>query len=272
MLIYKILNLVNNKLYIGQTTLTLEKRIYAYKYDAMTFSKGKYKYKSKIIKAIAKYGLENFKFTVIDTALNQQELDEKEKFWIKKLNSTDRDSGYNIQLGGFGVGKHSEETKQLMSAIKKGKPAHNKGKPGLSGERVGTATLTQEQADKIREEYRAGQITSRQLAYKYNVSKTTILGVINNKHYKTANGKVELPQKKWFVYIIQSQKDWTLYTGITLDVEARLKTHNAGRGARYTMGRTPFVVIKVFQCESKSDALKLEYKIKQLSKEEKLKL
>lgn len=63
----------------------------------------------------------------------------------------------------------------------------------------------------------------------------------------------------------------TLYTGIAKDVQARLKAHNDGKGAKYTKGRGPFVVVKEIQCATKSEALKLEYKIKQLPREEKLK-
>lgn len=76
--------------------------------------------------------------------------------------------------------------------------------------------------------------------------------------------------KDWFVYIIESQKDFTLYTGSTVNIENRLKAHNEGKGARYTKGRTPFTLIRSFGPMSKSEALKLEYKIKQLSREEKL--
>jgi putative endonuclease len=76
---------------------------------------------------------------------------------------------------------------------------------------------------------------------------------------------------KWFVYIVRCSDD-TLYTGITNDLERRIKQHNEGKGAKYTRGRGPVALIKSFQCVSKSEALKLEYKIKQLSKEDKLKL
>ena len=76
----------------------------------------------------------------------------------------------------------------------------------------------------------------------------------------------------WYVYLIQSEKDNSIYTGITLDVETRLQAHNNNRGARYTKGRGPFILLKVFQVANKSLALKLEYKIKKLSKKEKLQL
>lgn len=271
MLIYKIESLIDGRMFIGQTTLSLEERVKTYKHDVRTFRRGKYKARSKIIRALAKYGFENFRFFPIDFASSQNELDLKEKFWISIYNSTVRGIGFNIQLGGFGVGKHSDETKKIMSDKKKGKPAHNKGKPGLSGEDVGNATLTQEQANQIREEYKTIR-SSVKLAKKYGVSKPTILNILQNKTYKVETGPVELSLRPWYVYLIRSLKDDSIYTGITLDVAARLQTHNEGRGARYTRSRKPFVLFKSFECASKSEALKLEYKIKQLPKAEKLKL
>lgn len=74
----------------------------------------------------------------------------------------------------------------------------------------------------------------------------------------------------WYVYIINCSKDDTLYTGITNNLEKRIAAHNKGTGAKYTKGRTPVTLIKYFECSNKSEALKLEYKIKQLSREEKI--
>lgn len=74
---------------------------------------------------------------------------------------------------------------------------------------------------------------------------------------------------KWYVYILECS-DKTLYTGSTNDLQARLEKHNSGKGAKYTKGRTPVKLLKFFETESKSDALKLEHKIKQLSRKEKL--
>jgi putative endonuclease len=73
----------------------------------------------------------------------------------------------------------------------------------------------------------------------------------------------------WFVYILRCSDD-TLYTGITNDLERRVKQHNEGKGAKYTRGRGPVTLVKFIECASKSEALKLEYKIKQLPREEKL--
>lgn len=75
----------------------------------------------------------------------------------------------------------------------------------------------------------------------------------------------------WYVYLLRCSDD-TIYTGITNDLEHRIKQHNEGKGAKYTRGRGPVALIKFFECSTKSEALKLEYKIKQMSREEKLKL
>jgi predicted GIY-YIG superfamily endonuclease len=75
---------------------------------------------------------------------------------------------------------------------------------------------------------------------------------------------------KWYVYILKCAND-TLYTGITNNLEKRIKQHNNNKGAKYTKGRGPVVLVRSFETLSKSEALKLEYKIKQLPREEKLK-
>jgi putative endonuclease len=63
--------------------------------------------------------------------------------------------------------------------------------------------------------------------------------------------------------------DGTLYTGIALDVAARIAAHDAGRGARYTRGRGPLVVCAVRRCASKGEALRLELALKRLRRLEK---
>ena len=73
------------------------------------------------------------------------------------------------------------------------------------------------------------------------------------------------------VYILRC-KDGTLYTGWTNDFEKRLQAHNSGKGAKYTRGRTPVEVVYTEECESYSAALKREYAIKQLTRQEKLEM
>lgn len=75
----------------------------------------------------------------------------------------------------------------------------------------------------------------------------------------------------WTVYILECA-DGTLYTGVTNDLERRLKAHEGGRGAKYTRGRGPLHLVYREGCENKSEALKKELAIKGLSKTEKLSL
>jgi putative endonuclease len=75
----------------------------------------------------------------------------------------------------------------------------------------------------------------------------------------------------WYVYIVECT-DGTLYTGITTDVNKRIETHNKGKGAKYTKTRLPVVLRATFDGFDKSTAAKEEYRIKQLTRKEKLDL
>lgn len=77
--------------------------------------------------------------------------------------------------------------------------------------------------------------------------------------------------KPWILYILEC-KDGTLYTGITDDIERRLCTHSAGKGAKYTKGRGPFILRYAEECENHSTALRREIAVKKLRKEEKIAL
>lgn len=74
-----------------------------------------------------------------------------------------------------------------------------------------------------------------------------------------------------YVYIIRC-KDNTLYTGWTNDLEKRFKAHCNGKGAKYTRGRGPLELVYYETFEEKIDAMKREYALKKLPKEEKEKL
>ena len=75
----------------------------------------------------------------------------------------------------------------------------------------------------------------------------------------------------WYLYILKC-KDGTFYTGITNDVEKRLEMHRSGKGAKYTRGRGPLELVYTEECENHSQALKREYEVKKLPKEQKLQL
>jgi predicted GIY-YIG superfamily endonuclease len=72
----------------------------------------------------------------------------------------------------------------------------------------------------------------------------------------------------WYVYILQCADD-TLYTGVATDVGARLATHNAGKGAKYTRGRLPVTLLYQERAADRGAALKREHAIKQLRAEAK---
>lgn len=123
MIIYKAVCSVNGKIYVGQTVCSLEKRISEHKNDKRTMNR-------IFPRAIHKYGIGSFVFSVIDSANTIKELDDKEIFWIEKLGSR-YPNGYNLAGGGEGLFgfKHSESTKSKMSAAAKGKKNHNFGVP-----------------------------------------------------------------------------------------------------------------------------------------------
>lgn len=161
MLIYKITNKINGKIYVGYSSQTLEKRIKKYHQHI----KQSNHQNRPIIRALKKYGFESFSWSIIDNAADKQEMCDKEIFWIAFLESTVPSIGYNISTGGEGgnVGRNftkehcdkigeahkgmrhtkeslkkisnaaknrivSEETKKKMSESHKGKNTWSKGK------------------------------------------------------------------------------------------------------------------------------------------------
>ncbi len=74
-----------------------------------------------------------------------------------------------------------------------------------------------------------------------------------------------------YVYILKCS-DNTLYTGYTVDIDKRIISHNKGIGAKYTRGRLPVKLVYKEKYNSKSEALKREYSIKQMTRAKKLKM
>lgn len=75
----------------------------------------------------------------------------------------------------------------------------------------------------------------------------------------------------YFVYILKCSDD-SLYTGITNDLEARIKTHSQGKGSKYVRSRLPFNVIYQESLADHSSALIREHEIKNMTRAQKLKL
>jgi len=111
MIIYKATNKITNKIYVGQTTHTLDKRIKNH------IKESKIDSNRPFMLSINKYGVDNFIFETIDSANNLDELNDKEIYWIDFYNSVSP-NGYNITGGG--QGKKMKTTKELSKLISEG--------------------------------------------------------------------------------------------------------------------------------------------------------
>lgn len=78
-----------------------------------------------------------------------------------------------------------------------------------------------------------------------------------------------MPEKYYYVYILECA-DGSLYTGYTNNLQKRIQTHNAGKGAKYTRSRLPVRLVYSEILETKHSALCREYAIKQLTRVQKL--
>jgi putative endonuclease len=72
----------------------------------------------------------------------------------------------------------------------------------------------------------------------------------------------------WWLYVLRCG-DGSLYTGIALDVGARLAVHAAGKGARYTRGRGPLALVGRARVGERGDALSVERRFKRLPRADK---
>lgn len=73
----------------------------------------------------------------------------------------------------------------------------------------------------------------------------------------------------WWVYLARCGGG-TLYCGIARDVRARIAAHGSGKGARYTRGRGPIVLLAAHRCRNQGTALRIESAIKGLTRSEKV--
>lgn len=114
--IYLLRNLINGKIYIGKS-VNIKNRMRQHSKPEIYC---KNKTNSLIVRAIKKYGFENFSIEILQIFQGdskKQEIIEAEIFWIEKLKSNDREIGYNLLLGGtdWTGHYHSDETKQLLA-------------------------------------------------------------------------------------------------------------------------------------------------------------
>ena len=113
MWIYKITNIQNNKVYIGQTIRPIEKRFNRHINDALNNILD-----THFARAIRKYGKENFQIEVIDKANNQNELNKKEQYWIQYYNSIEEGYNETDAVSKCGGNTYQSKTAEEMEIIK----------------------------------------------------------------------------------------------------------------------------------------------------------
>ncbi len=87
--------------------------------------------------------------------------------------------------------------------------------------------------------------------------------------YREFRKEIELDKSQWFVYLVRC-RDNSLYCGCTNDIDNRIKKHNSGKGAKYINSkRKPVDLVYLSDILSKSESMKMEYRIKRMKKEEK---
>lgn len=123
MIIYKITNKINGKVYIGKTNRSLLER---WREHCKPSSKC-----LSIHRAIQKYGKENFTVEQIDIANSETELNKKEIYWIDFYNSSDKNKGYNLTFGGEGC-SCNEDTKIKIRNSNTGKRASDETRKKMS--------------------------------------------------------------------------------------------------------------------------------------------
>ena len=113
MWIYKITNVQNNKVYIGQTIRPIQDRFHRHINDALNNILD-----THFARAIRKYGKDNFIIEQIDQAQTQDELNKKEQYWIQYYNSVQ--NGYNETdaISKCGGNTYQSKTEKEMEVIK----------------------------------------------------------------------------------------------------------------------------------------------------------
>lgn len=218
MVIYKITNLVNNKIYIGKNL----------------HNNPNYLGSGFLIKrAIKKYGKENFRKEIIEVC-DKEKANEREIYWIKKLSSTDLKTGYNITEGGMGGDNFSnnprkEEIRQGMKERFTGEknPMFGKPWPEERKERVRLKLLGK----------KASEETKLKISISSKGENNSMFGVCGDKHHNfgkilTLEQKEKLSESllEYWNNNDQRKKDISGENSITKRPEVKKKMSESRKG------------------------------------------
>ena len=229
--IYKTTNLINNKIYIGQSKYN----------DPSYLGSGIF-----IKQAIEKYGRKNFSKEILEECKSQDIANEREKFWIKDLNSKHREFGYNVADGGSSFimneeiaerisktlkGKYtgensfrhgmkiSEEHKDAISKSNKGRIFSDEVKKKMSKSRKGIL-FSKETREKMSKSHSLKKLTSE---HKENISKS----LIGREHSEETKKILSDKNKN------KTQKNSLVIIATSLLTEEKIKFYNSCQAARH---------------------------------------
>lgn len=178
MWIYKITNIQNNKVYIGQTIRPVEQRFQRHITDAMHNILD-----THFARAIRQYGPTNFSYLIIDTAQTQEELNQKEQYWIKYYNSVKEGYNETDAIEKCGGNTYQSKTKEEMEVIKE----------KIRQTKIGSKNPMARKIKRINIETNEVEI------FDTVISCAKACGIKNGKTSITTrlNGQVKSPYKKW---------------------------------------------------------------------------
>ena len=223
MIIYKLQNKINGKIYIGKTIKEVEQRIAEH-----------FKAKSYIGKALRKYGLQSFDIFIMDIADDNQTLCEKEIYWIE-FHNCKVPSGYNLTDGGEGLLNPSQEVRNKIAQSLTGNIPWNKGKivPNSGGNKG--KKLTQEHKRKISETRKGNKLseeTKRKMSESRKGDKNIFYGKKLSEEHKRKISETRKGQSAWNKGKRGVQVAWN--KGISMQEEIKLKISESKKGKKFS--------------------------------------
>jgi group I intron endonuclease len=198
-IIYIITNLINEKIYIGQTSRNIQRR---FKEHGFASEKGCV----RIYNAMQKYGIHNFKIETVKIVETQEEADQEEIFWISEMrNYLDNKMVYNIRSGGS-HGLMTDEAKRKMSISHTGLKQTAKHIANRAAKRLGYKT-SKETKQKMSQSA-LGKLKSEETKRKMSLAKIGSRGN-NTGHKHSEETKAKMSLNKGMTWkLIDGKRVW----------------------------------------------------------------